>query len=260
MNENRKIITYPGVKPNYYMIDKLGNIFNIRTGRLLSNYIDGKGYHRIALQSTKLNKRRIDIGVHRLICWEFNGPYNIETDQVNHIDGCKTNNNPENLEWCSNSENVKHAIRMGLLKVERKYHFNEETIILACDLILLGLTNVEITSYIYNGLDIHSEEQGNFITTLGCIRAGKSYQDIFNNRKKSFNSGDYTSLNIDDIRTSVKATRTNVTDHENRAIIKRYQEEGYSELEILEKMTGYRTSSATIYTKRMYSLIKRVFK
>ena len=44
------------------------------------------------------------------------------------------------------------------------------------------------------------------------------------------------------------------------AIIKKYKEEGFSELDILEKITGYRTSSATIYTKRIYSLIKRVFK
>ena len=260
MLTNKRIITYPGVKPNFYTIDINGEVQNVRTGNILRGYVDGKGYNRIALQSTKTNKRRIDIGVHRLVCWEFNGPYSIETDQVNHIDGCKYNNNPSNLEWCSNSEPVKHAIRSGLLKINRKYHFTEENIILACDLILLGLTNVEITSYIYNGLDIYSEEQGNFVTTLSCIRAGKSYQDIFNNRKEIFNNGDYNDINIENIRESVKSTRTNVTDHENRAIIKKYKEEGFSELDILEKITGYRTSSATIYTKRIYSLIKRVFK
>ena len=260
MELERKIITYPGVKPNFYIINTKGNIFNVRTGRMLTSYIDGKGYCRIALQSTKPNKRRIDVGVHRLICWEFNGPYNIETDQVNHIDGCKSNNNPKNLEWCSNSENVKHAIKSGLLKISRKYHFSNENIILACDLILLGLTNIEITSYIYNGLDIYSEEQGNFITTLGCIRAGKSYQDIFNNRKISFNKSDYSHIDIENVRETVKSTRTNVTDYENRAIIEQYRKEGLSEIDILEKMTGYRTSSATIHTKRIYSLIKRVFK
>ena len=95
---------------------------------------------------------------------------------------------------------------------------------------------------------------------MGCIRAGKSYRDIFNNRKISFNKSDYSHIDIENVRETVKSTRTNVTDYENRAIIEQYRKEGLSEIDILEKMTGYRTSSATIHTKRIYSLIKRVFK
>ena len=32
---------------------------------------------------------------------------------VNHIDSNKTNNHPSNLEWCTNSENIKHGWDSG---------------------------------------------------------------------------------------------------------------------------------------------------
>lgn len=45
--------------------------------------------------------------------------------EVNHIDGNKKNNSLENLEWVSHSDNMKHAIKEGLLPVKEKTYYKK---------------------------------------------------------------------------------------------------------------------------------------
>jgi hypothetical protein len=52
---------------------------------------------------------------HRVICRTFHGDSPSKKHQVNHIDGNKINNRPENLEWVTSKENGRHASAIGLV-------------------------------------------------------------------------------------------------------------------------------------------------
>jgi len=54
--------------------------------------------------------------VARLVALAFLPIPKKERKYINHINGVKTDNRVENLEWCTQSENQLHAIKMGLQK------------------------------------------------------------------------------------------------------------------------------------------------
>ena len=78
--------------------------------RILKPSIISKGYIGITL--TK-GKKRYPKKVHRLVAQAFI-PNPNNKPQINHIDCDKSNNRVDNLEWCTNSENQKHAFIHGL--------------------------------------------------------------------------------------------------------------------------------------------------
>lgn len=82
-------------------------------GRVLKPIYNKKGYQMVRIYFD--NKEFKSISVHRLVAIAFvHNPCPNEYDQVNHINGEKDDNHIENLEWCNNSMNQKHAHKMGL--------------------------------------------------------------------------------------------------------------------------------------------------
>lgn len=83
-------------------------------GKILKPQIkSGTGYYTVTLYN-KQRKAKIKL-IHRLVAETFLDNFNNYL-VVNHIDGNKKNNKVNNLEWCTQSHNVKESYRLGLQK------------------------------------------------------------------------------------------------------------------------------------------------
>jgi hypothetical protein len=87
-------------------------------GQILKTSLDGCGY--LSLKYSVCNQGKT-VRVHRLVAEAFI-PNPENKPQVNHINGDKQDNRVCNLEWATNSENVRHANSIGL----RSYGFGQE--------------------------------------------------------------------------------------------------------------------------------------
>ena len=139
---NTKIITNNGYHFNQeYRIDKDGQVWSPYGGwHVMSPSITSKGYHRIGLVAD--GKRKF-YQIHRLVLETFNPIENSDRLQVNHIDGDKSNNCIDNLEWCTGSYNMQHSYDINIHKPPRGQSaggsiLTEEQVLEICKLIQSG--------------------------------------------------------------------------------------------------------------------------
>lgn len=103
-------------KETFYSVSNYGEVRNDSTGTLLGGTVANNGYVMVHL------RQRIDkmCSVHRLVMKAFQPREDMNDLQINHIDGNKTNNYIENLEWSTALDNMRHSFQMGLQPKQMK--------------------------------------------------------------------------------------------------------------------------------------------
>ena len=98
--------------PDYAVSDQ-GRVKSFKFGKeiILTSEKNNKGYLCVNLYK---NKKPHPKKIHKLVLEAFKPNEDLNKTECNHKDGNKENNYVENLEWCTRSDNIKHAFKLGL--------------------------------------------------------------------------------------------------------------------------------------------------
>lgn len=121
----------------FYIKNQYGGISKRKTKEIIKKqFLTQYGYKSIGLNK---GGKETKFQVHRLVAETFI-PNPEDKPCVNHINCDKTNNKVENLEWCTYSENEKHAYENNLHKKHMKGRFG-----------ILNPSSKKISQYDLNG-------------------------------------------------------------------------------------------------------------
>lgn len=113
----------------YYAISTHGRIMNVNSGKIMKPNYRPNGYEYYCLAADNCKNGQKKYNIHRIIMKTFCPTDNMDSLQVNHINGNKKDNYinkvmpdgsvQSNLEWNSGSENMKNAYINGLNEAKR---------------------------------------------------------------------------------------------------------------------------------------------
>lgn len=80
------------------------------TTKALKGGLDEDGYPHVLMN---IDRKRVYRASHKLVALAFLGEKPIPKHQVNHKNGVRADNRPENLEWVTSRENTIHGFKRG---------------------------------------------------------------------------------------------------------------------------------------------------
>lgn len=99
-----------------YQISNLGNLISIKHNRIKPIIVKTQKSQRYLRVNLWKKGEYKTFSIHRLVAEAFL-PNPNKFPVVNHKDGNKLNNKANNLEWCTQSHNVKESYKLGLQKI-----------------------------------------------------------------------------------------------------------------------------------------------
>lgn len=103
----KDVVGYEGL----YQVSNLGKVYSLISNKIIAFSKKPKGYLIVHLYKNGVDKSK---HIHRLVAEAFiPNPNNYP--EVNHLDGIKTNNCIDNLEWCTKKQNMEHASKNNLV-------------------------------------------------------------------------------------------------------------------------------------------------
>lgn len=165
------------LKYDYYITEE-GKVWSTKTQKFLSTNLDKDGYIKVSLCSVDLPPgKRHSYSVHRLVLENYRPTDNMSLMQVNHIDGDKTNNNINNLEWVTVAQNIKHAVNNNLrAKINGSAKLTKDQVIQIYIASHQGESNVSLAQK-YN---IHPD-------SVGRIKNKRLWKKVIDDYLKTFN-------------------------------------------------------------------------
>lgn len=137
---------YEGKKTKY-LVTKDGHVYNSESGKEVAYSENSSGYLTFGTSDVKSGLGGPQ-AVHRFVAETF-VPNPENKHYVNHKDNDRKNNNADNLEWVTQSENLKYAAKQGrmfILKGEEHANckYSDDKIREVCELLQAGYRNKDI--------------------------------------------------------------------------------------------------------------------
>ena len=164
-----------------YYVSSLGRLYSVKLDKIIEGSLTKKGYIMDKFTERDENNKKITTNSqrHRTVMYSFEIYQPEGCDQVDHINGIKTDNSLDNLEWVDCKTNIRRSWENGLHDNDIRYgenshmsKYTNEEIENVCKLKIEGYNNKEI-----------SKMTGVNIDTIWKVVNGKAWKHIYKKYK-----------------------------------------------------------------------------